>query len=702
MNKKKLILFTIDKITRDANIHELKEFFGEFLDVEAYTISDNIEPKSLEANLILTVSPIPAYKVQCFMKEETEVLNGNRTIRYDSYNKIKILPEGTKALVISTNKFTTLDLTYFLMKLEITNVELIPVYKGVREIPKGDIAIVPLAIDPDIDIGNIRILDLNTRRITPETYEAIMFTLNIKSNLLDNKLFELSKELVNTNLFDGTMSKLSDLGNVLNNTLHAIDDGVIVISGENKIIYSNQSIFNILNYEKEHKIPEYLNESILPQEIYEKIINNSELDDYLCYSKKLNKYLIVSKKSIPIRNDYSRAIIVLRDISNIQNLENKIRGVLHKKGHVAKFRFEDIIGQSEAMNQVISQAKIIAAIDKPTFITGESGTGKELFAQSIHNSSKRSEEPFVAVNCAAFTPELLESELFGYVEGSFTGARKGGKQGLFELAHGGTLFLDEVGDTPLNMQIKLLRVLQEGEVRRIGGEEIIPVNVRVISATNKNLEELVERGDFRLDLYYRLKVFNVNIPPLRDRKKDIPLLIKDRLHKLAEADGISNIKSVNGELMEILVNHKWNGNIRELINCVEYMHALGAEVLEPDDLPPDFKKVTPIRSNEMVTGHDIVMMEKEIVPVNEMAHDVLASFTINERKTILEILKIISHRDIGRRKILNILKEKEIEITEYKLRKILTFLKEQSIISYDKNNKGVQVSSKGELLLGSV
>ncbi|MCR4402863.1 MAG: sigma 54-interacting transcriptional regulator [Firmicutes bacterium] len=262
------------------------------------------------------------------------------------------------------------------------------------------------------------------------------------------------------------------------------------------------------------------------------------------------------------------AIGTFQDIGRLQALEKDLRKRLYARGHVARFTFGDVVGGSSAIQATVAKAKRFASVDSTVLILGETGTGKELFAQSIHNASARRDGPFVAVNCAALPESLLESELFGYVEGAFTGAKREGKQGLFELAHHGTIFLDEIGGMPLRLQVRLLRVLQEREVMRLGDDRTIPVDVRIIAASNKDLRKLVAEGVFQPDLYYRLDVLKLVVPPLRDRREDIPLLAnafaKTLSRKLGKAfQGFAN------EALSLLSAHAWPGNVRELKNAVE-------------------------------------------------------------------------------------------------------------------------------------
>ncbi|MFW5889477.1 MAG: sigma-54 interaction domain-containing protein, partial [Bacillota bacterium] len=241
---------------------------------------------------------------------------------------------------------------------------------------------------------------------------------------------------------------------------------------------------------------------------------------------------------------------------------------LFLKGFTADKIFEDIIGESTTIKNTINEAKKYARVDMPLLIYGETGTGKELFAQAIHNYSLKSREPFVAFNCAAVPEELLESELFGYVEGAFTGASKKGKTGLFEQAHGGTLFLDEIGEVSLNTQAKLLRVFEERKIRKIGDDKLTPVDVRLILATNKSLSELVKKGKFREDLYYRINVLKLNLPPLRKREIDIPLLVNYFIKKSQNKTN-KIIRGISTKGMELLKGLEWPGNVRQLENTIE-------------------------------------------------------------------------------------------------------------------------------------
>jgi len=280
------------------------------------------------------------------------------------------------------------------------------------------------------------------------------------------------------------------------------------------------------------------------------------------------KEVIVNVDPIFVNGVFRGSVAVVHDTSEIMELHRELEELRRTvRRMVAKYTFDDIVAVSHSMKVAVDQAKRVADTNATVLLRGESGTGKELFAHAIHNASKRKNGPFVSVNCAAIPDSLLESELFGYEEGAFTGAKKGGKKGLIEEADGGTLFLDEVGKLSMNVQSKFLRFLQDKEFVRVGGNTPVYVNVRVIAATNKNLEEMVERGEFLPDLYYRLNVVPIYIPSLRNRKQDIPYLV-DRIIKKLDQEYGRIVESISPQALEILMNYDWPGNIRELENVI--------------------------------------------------------------------------------------------------------------------------------------
>lgn len=360
--------------------------------------------------------------------------------------------------------------------------------------------------------------------------------------------------------------KLIETCQCMDTILNSVSIGIYSVNTDGIIQSINKEACRILNIREEELIQKNV-EAILPNwaEIFEKLkLGKSYQDKELIINneKIIRGRFDISANPIKINKEVIGMVVVFKEIQNVFNLVNKY------SGQRAVYTFDDIIGESRQIKEVIKYSKKISSSPSTILIEGESGTGKELLAQSIHNYSSRKNNSFVAVNCGAIPKSLIESELFGYEEGAFTGAKKGGHAGKFELSNRGTLFLDEIGEMPLDMQVKLLRVLQEGYVTRLGGEKIIPVDVKIIAATNKNLKEEVRKGNFREDLYYRLSVNPIKLPPLREREGDIPLLIR-YLFRMKTKKLNKNINSIKAEIYTKMMNYSWPGNIRELENCIE-------------------------------------------------------------------------------------------------------------------------------------
>ncbi len=300
------------------------------------------------------------------------------------------------------------------------------------------------------------------------------------------------------------------------------------------------------------------------------------------------KEVLVYCSPIIVEGKLRGSVGVIRDVSELRKLSEELEGAKRLIRRLeSKYTFSDIIGGSEVILGVIEQAERAAQTPATVLLRGESGTGKELFAHAIHHASNRARGQFIRVNCAALAENILESELFGYVEGAFTGAKRGGKRGLFEEAHGGTIFLDEIGEISVGLQSKLLRVLQEREIVRVGDNRAVNVDVRVIAATNANLEEKIKSGTFREDLYYRLNVFPIYIPPLRHRRNDLPLLVNGLIRKFNQEFGRS-MEGISPGAMDVLVKYNWPGNVRELENilgrAIINMRS-GEQVIERNHLP---------------------------------------------------------------------------------------------------------------------
>ncbi|HIG0358649.1 MAG: sigma 54-interacting transcriptional regulator [Clostridium sp.] len=404
--------------------------------------------------------------------------------------------------------------------------------------------------------------------------------------------------------------------NLLNQIIDSVDKGVLVTKN-NQIVHMNTSAMKQLklkanNINKKIAISS-TSEYIMGGEVYTITIDNEKFE-------LMGKIIPV----FPILSSYDTIFV----FEEIKHLKSKICKV---SGGREVIKVEDIIGESKAMIQLKNRIKKIASSSSTILITGESGTGKEVIARAIHCESDKNTNPFIAINCGAIPDALLESELFGYVRGAFSGADPNGRVGKFELANKGIIFLDEIGDMPLYLQVKILRVLQERKLVRIGSNHLIDLDIRVIAATNKDLKKLIKENKFREDLYYRLNVIPLKIPPLRERKEDIDLLMKMLIKKYNVLFGKS-VHKVDKECRDILVNYPWYGNVRELENAVEFMINMADDsgMVTMNMLPPNIVE----NKNPQVYGMD---MDEDIKPLKDI-----------EKEYILRALDIYGHDTKGK------------------------------------------------------
>lgn len=383
--------------------------------------------------------------------------------------------------------------------------------------------------------------------------------------------------------------KMEDIRNRLDNIINSIHEAVCAIDKDGKVSLWNKNAEKLYNVLAKDILGKKL-EDFFPDAALNTVRKTQEAIENRYHSPREGSYIIISALPVYVNGEFVGAVSTDRDITEVKTLSNKLEKANSKldflENEMKKFSgsFGEIIGKSAKLTQKIEIARHVSQSDASVIITGESGTGKEVFSRAIHEESRR-KGLFVPVNCSAIPSELFESELFGYEAGAFTGANKKGKMGIFELANQGTIFLDEIGDMPMYMQAKLLRVLQERELMRVGGEKKIKIDVRVISATNKDLKKMVEKGTFREDLYYRLNVVEIHLPPLRERKDDILILINHFLKVLSQKNG-KNIPKIDKEVLNILQNYEWKGNIRELKNTVEHLLVINkGDVIYKESIP---------------------------------------------------------------------------------------------------------------------
>lgn len=523
--KKIMIVALYESISQYYRQH-LYDIFGGMVEVEYYYIENNEKEFHFDGDLIVASSNILFEHVKKLNRNNIETIVMRRTFTKEGFEKLKSMDVNTEMYFISTFHEIAVECISKLYELGIQNIRLIPYNPkldrsgqgtdSVTAVVAGDTREIPSFIEKTIDIGD-RAIDLST-------IADIGTVLKLPAQSLYQILERYKKRLVYS---DYGISKVidtsTDIKRQLRTILNISNDSIIATDLNGIISEYNDNSQKTFGIPRSQVIGKKLDE-IFPEIVIDDIIQKKEAvtNDLVTIQ---NITYVIDKHGIYDEEDQLTSIVIFcQKYMELENQQSKLRSKMIPSGHVARYTMDHIQGDSQIIKDLKPIARKMARSSSTVLVTGESGTGKEVFAQAIHNASDRANKPFIVVNCSALSPSLLESELFGYEEGAFTGAKKGGKIGMFEMADKGTIFLDEIGEMPYELQAKLLRVLMEREVMRVGGIDVIKVDVRVIAATNKNLLKLIEEGQFREDLYYRINVLPLPLPALRERKEDIPIL----------------------------------------------------------------------------------------------------------------------------------------------------------------------------------
>nr|WP_167351590.1 sigma 54-interacting transcriptional regulator [Clostridium ragsdalei] len=647
----------------------IENIYKGFVAINNYYLNELKSTDKIDDDVILIMNHEIAIEIERYVKNKKNIIVIERTIKENEVYKIFNIPQGTKALVVNNAKSATLETISLLYRIGVNNITLIPydenqTYENIKfAITPGESSRVPKYIEKVIDIGN-RCIDIST-------FINISNKLMFKSRVIDTRLFKYSEKIVNLDI--GIKDKYKELyikNEDLNAVLNMSKEGIMFTDLDGKISFYNNAFERLFNIRENIKCKNIKN--VLDKNLVCLLGKNSVKDELIEYR---DKFIVVNKEIVNYYGEKKGCYISISEVTYLEQLAKKLTLKYSNKGLIARYDFNSIKTNSNSIKECIKLGNKVAKSDLTVLITGESGTGKELFAQSIHNASLRKNRPFVAINCAAVPESLLESELFGYESGAFTGARKEGKVGLFEQANMGTIFLDEIGDMPLTLQARLLRVLQEKQVMRIGSDGLINIDIRVISATNKNLLQMIEKGQFRKDLFYRINVLPINIPPVRERKEDIISLIKYFMGRKR------NIR-LSDEVIEIFMNYSWPGNIREIQNVASYIKIMNdEEEVKARDLPYylvdyniDFdKEITYLKSKNCILNSVLIL------------------------KIIKEqgILK----SGIGRKSIKKIMEAKNIRLSEAEIRRIMSILNKLSLILCNLGRGGSKITTKGDNFL---
>lgn len=652
--------------TKNFLMRQLKEFISEKYILEAYTQEEGIHT-GIKCDLLIISSKD--------MKDELDSMNMDieysdmvvceRSANFDFIDQVANLPVNEEVLLVNDEKGTAFSTINDLKELGLSHIKYYPYYPGITGYKKLKTAITPgeSAMAPDC-VTNM--IDIGPRTISINSMYLIMDKLNIDykdttfiTKKYMQKIINVSKHVSAIN------NKVNALNGYLNNIVHNLVNGILVYDENGYIKYANEKIKRFLLTEKELENKNIRN--IIDRELYPYFLSNDTFENkklsIMGVNVKVTKFIVPDGKDI---------VILTEGNENDENSKSNLHDYM-LKGHVAKYNLENIIGGG-LMEETKKTALKLAKTDLTILIEGESGTGKELFASAIHQSSKRKYGPYLAINFSALPDDLIESELFGYEEGAFTGARKGGKIGLFELADGGTIFLDEIGDVSPKVQTKLLRVLQEKEIMMIGGSSIKKVDVRIIAATNKNLRNMVLEKQFREDLYYRLKIGYLHIPPLRERINDI----KELVNYFIKVGTTADIK-VFQNVIEEFMKYKWLGNVRELENTIQYMLAVrNGDVLTISDLPDrNFFEETLNKTNCY-----------EISDLNNLSDD---------SASILKCIKELQSKNIaaGREKVSVMLEEYGYKLTSSQVRTRLDILEKRGYLFKKRGRQGTVLTDLG-------
>lgn len=652
---KKVIIVSLGNKTGKSLYEQLKSILDEKIYVNFYSIENHI-PKELECDLIIFSSDTVKEIILSSRSINSKYIIARRIIKNQFIDELINITTNQDVLVVNDEASTCEAAIQQLKSHGINHINYYPYYPGIEEYKKLELAItpgeanlVPSCVKRTIDIGP-RIMDITSIVEILINLECINEYADSLSSYFFRNMVITSKRYINMANHSNKIKEI--LENIIDNS----QDGIIYTNTNNEVLVFNKKALNLLKLNKENLISKNI------YKICPKLKNDiANIND---------KEVFIDRRPIYIEETLGGYMINISIMENIQKIDEELRRKTKYSNLQAKYTFNDMIGSSSRNLKNITLAKKIANSNSTVLIQGESGTGKEILAQAIHNHSDRRKYPFVAINFAALSENLLESELFGYEEGAFTGAKKGGKVGLFKKAHKGTIFLDEIGDAPYHFQARLLRVIQEREITPVGATEITPIDVRIIAATNKNLLEEVEKNNFREDLFYRLNVMPISTLPLRDRKEDIEQLL--RYYLMKNKVFISLDDFLDDETLKFFYEYNWPGNIRELTNIVEYLINIREDAkIKIDELP--------------------LYMQKNIISNKNLSKET----KVLDKDAIWVLDKIYKYKNIGRRSLSTIAEKENKDLGEGKIRTLLYNLQKESFIKINKGKKGTEILEKG-------
>ena len=633
---KSVVVLSIGRLAGDTIAAQIRRFFGGTVKVERYCLHDELDFAPGEVLAVLTGEQVRERgRVATLIDDGMDFLVARRAIDYTRIQDLLALADGTDVLLVNDFESSTHSAIDHLNRVGLDHLHYHPYWPGIGHYPQLKVAITPG--EPTLVPSEIeQVIDIGSRQADISTILELVQRLGLIDQLGDAisalHLQEITR-LLREN--DRAGRRVAGMRDTLQILADYAPNGILYTDLAGRVLLGNHTMATILRMDAAAMANRPIGELVPelpggPEALEGSLVLTLGGQEMVAYAK-------------PVRQSGRLLghIHVFTPSHAIQTLEHELRRNQRKSEHVARYTFHSITSHSPRMDRVLSYAERASQSDSTILIQGETGTGKELLAQAIHNASRRRQGPFVPVNFAAFPMSLLESELFGYDEGAFTGARKGGRRGLFEEAHGGTLFLDEIGDAPLEFQVSLLRVLQERQVRPVGGRKLIPVDVRVIAATNKDLAAEVKGGRFREDLFYRLSVVPLRTPALRERREDIPLLVDQFVRRFSQNRHTRADAIMSAEALDHLCAYPWPGNIRQLMNLVEYLLNIhdGQHPVDLADLPEYLVEAVPAPDGGLVKevlGRDLVWMLEKFRQNGNMGRRHLAELAAAEQPHLTE------------------------------------------------------------------
>lgn len=660
---KQITILSIDEDSSQFYKEQLHSIFKEIV-VDYRNLEMDPIPPVHHTDLILYTDPEIINLLIGKIHADVPQLMMKRTLSKSALKEINKIEQDSNVLVVNINEFMANETMALIYQLGKTDIIMEPYFPG-KQLKREEYSYI-LHIAPEefefakhikgksVVTGH-RLLDISN-------VLDMIYILNIEEMTARSIIWDMMNMVptcwygVNYSMKSKIVSELQ-----LDYVLDDFDSGVLILDRDFDINTCNNSFCRLIGVNRKKISHRNFYEVFRLEEKFMDLVKRDRVQEELVRVNDVDCF--VSVRTIRYQGDYYGKMILLKPYFDVVELFNKSNNIV-KSGYFSKYCFDNILGESVSIKRIKRMAKKFAVTDEPILILGDTGTGKELFAGAIHNASNRKKEPFIAINCSTLSKSLLESELFGYEEGAFTGAKKGGKIGLFERASGGTIFLDEIGDLPMELQPRLLRALEEQSIMRVGGDKLIRINTRILAATNRNIIRMVEESKFRRDLLYRLNVFELNLPPLCERVDDIVLILESWL------DEKKIERTFTTDFFIFCHRYGWHGNIRELKNIFSYIEVMTEKEVGFYSLP-------------------------EYLHKREYFEEEKIKYLLLSLISALEVLNLSQ----GRRSLERLFSEMYFKVSEVEIRSLMHELAQEKLLCIKQGRRGSELTEIGKNFL---